>query len=133
MSLLIPYSFIDVSSLFLLAGGWELDAADLLTLVHILSDGRVHLFYHISLPPACPPRLASLRPSSIGSAAEQHFLSCERNNDFEEKQVYMDKTRQTQTVTFTSFFMKLNVAPGLGRRYSARTTLYMLLNSDVPG
>ncbi|POI30685.1 hypothetical protein CIB84_005565 [Bambusicola thoracicus] len=29
--------------------------------------------------------------------------------------------------------MKLNVAPGLGRRYSARTTLYMLLNSDVPG
>ncbi|KFV14908.1 hypothetical protein N339_01872, partial [Pterocles gutturalis] len=36
-------------------------------------------------------------------------------------------------VTFTSFFMKLNVAPGLGGRYSARMTLYMLLNSDSPG
>ncbi|KFQ93423.1 hypothetical protein Y956_01640, partial [Nipponia nippon] len=37
-------------------------------------------------------------------------------------------------VTFTSFFMKLNVAPGLGGgRYSARVTLYMLLNSIIPG
>ncbi|KFP66556.1 hypothetical protein N322_01662, partial [Cariama cristata] len=39
-------------------------------------------------------------------------------------------------VTFTSFFMKLNVAPGResggGGRYSARMTLYMLLNSDIP-
>ncbi|KFU88961.1 hypothetical protein M959_06197, partial [Chaetura pelagica] len=35
-------------------------------------------------------------------------------------------------VTFTSFFMKLNVAPGLEGRYSARMT-YMLLNSDIPG
>ncbi|KFQ40874.1 hypothetical protein N332_00618, partial [Mesitornis unicolor] len=38
-------------------------------------------------------------------------------------------------VTFTSFFMKLNVAPGLrgGGSYSARMALYMLLNSAIPG
>ncbi|KFQ35855.1 hypothetical protein N331_12463, partial [Merops nubicus] len=36
-------------------------------------------------------------------------------------------------VTFTSFFMKLNVAPGLGASYSARMTLYMLLSSEIPG
>ncbi|KFR10203.1 hypothetical protein N306_08226, partial [Opisthocomus hoazin] len=36
-------------------------------------------------------------------------------------------------VTFTSFFMKLNVAPALGGRDSARMTWYMLLNSDIPG
>ncbi|KFQ03555.1 hypothetical protein N330_12064, partial [Leptosomus discolor] len=36
-------------------------------------------------------------------------------------------------VTFTSFFMKLNVAPGLGGSYSARMALYRLLNSDIPG
>ncbi|KFW00403.1 hypothetical protein N326_08398, partial [Eurypyga helias] len=34
-------------------------------------------------------------------------------------------------VTFTSFFMKLNVTPALGEDYSAR--MYMLLNSGIPG
>ncbi|KFW00232.1 hypothetical protein N327_08038, partial [Fulmarus glacialis] len=36
-------------------------------------------------------------------------------------------------VTFTSFFMKLMLPLVWGGRYSARMTLYMLLNSDIPG
>lgn len=39
-------------------------------------------------------------------------------SDFKEKQVHTDRQdghKHRLRVTFTSFFMKLNVAPGLGR------------------
>lgn len=58
------------------------------------------------------------------------------HSDLEKKQLHTDRwagDKHRPRVTFTSFFMKLNVAPCLGGRYSARRTLYMLLNSDIPG
>lgn len=77
--------------------------------------------------------MASTDKRSLFELQEQNLYS-----DSEEKQVHRPRhvgDKHRLKVTFTSFFMKLNVAPGLGGKigYSARMTLYMLLNSDIPG
>ncbi|PKU38058.1 hypothetical protein llap_11638 [Limosa lapponica baueri] len=75
----------------------------------------------------------------MASTDQQLLFKLEEQNlysDFEEKQVHTDRhvgDKHRLRVAFTSFFMKLNVAPALGGRYSARMTLYMLLNSDITG
>lgn len=84
--------------------------------------------------------MAALRsPSGRAPVAEQPLVELQENNPhsgFGKEQLHTDRRagdKHRLRVTFTSFFMKLNVAPGLGGRYSARRTLYMLLNSDIPG
>lgn len=90
-------------------------------------------------PSAQVPGMASLRsPSGMAPEAEQPWWSCKSTIPTVtlERKLHTDGQagdKHRLRVTFTSFFMKLNVAPGLGGRYSARRTLYMLLNSDIPG
>lgn len=66
-------------------------------------------------------RMAALRsPPGTASMARQPLVELQQHNphsDFEKKQVHTDRwagDKHRLRVTFTSFFMKLNVAPGPG-------------------